>query len=141
MDGIDRERREYGVNRLFKVLRVVLLFGVRELVVVQEKDVVFLQSGDEFLTPDTILIVHHLSHSRRNGSELFSGAHGIGTRRTDIALALLFQSSNPDFEEFIQIGGDNTNKSQALKNGVACILSLFKNPLIELQQAQFTVVV
>ena len=75
MDRVHRERREHRINRFLKVLGVVLFFCVRQLVVVEKKDVVFLQGRNQFLAPGTILIVHHLAHPRRNGCELFSGAH------------------------------------------------------------------
>src|SRR6266571_2613191 len=105
MDWVHRERREHRVNRFLKVLRVVLLFFVRELVATEEKNAVFLQDRNQFLFPNPILVIHHPTHPRRNSCELFAGTHSVRTRGADVTLALLFQTSDPYLKEFIEIGG------------------------------------
>src|SRR5690348_14895616 len=99
MHWVQRERGEHREDHFLKVVRVVLLFFVRELIVAEKKNVIFLQGRDQLLPPGAILVVHHFTHPRRNSRELFAGAHSIGPSRTDITLVLLLQTSDPYLKE------------------------------------------
>src|SRR5690348_15812901 len=103
MDRIHSQRCQHGENRLLKVSRVVLLFFARQFVKAKKKDVVLFQSRNQLLDPCTVLVIDDSAHPGRNRSELFSGTHSVGPGRTEGALALLLQTSDPDLEEFIEI--------------------------------------
>src|ERR1700759_693614 len=79
MRRVHRERREHRMDRVLKVLCVILLFFLCQLLVAQKRNVVLLQGRDQILAPDSVLVIHHFPHSGRNSSKLFSRAHPIGS--------------------------------------------------------------
>src|SRR5215471_13970694 len=101
MDRVHRKGREHRKNGFVEILRVILLFLSRQLVVAEKIDLIFSQGRNQILDPDAILVFDHSTHPAGNRCKLFPWAHSIGSGRTGIALALLLQAGNPHFKEFI----------------------------------------
>ena len=54
MGGIHRERREHRKDEFLKVLRIILLFFLREFLVAEKRNVALFQGRDQFLAPDAV---------------------------------------------------------------------------------------
>ena len=61
------------------------------------------------------------------------------TRTANSLFYLLFQSSNADLEEFVQIAGDDTQISQTLQQRNPLICSLREYPALECQDGKLPV--
>ncbi len=69
----------------------------------------------------------------------FLGCHLVRTRRRRTDLQSLFQRSDPNLEELVEIRGRNTQKAKALEKRDIAVTGLFQYALIELEQAEFAV--
>jgi len=68
---------------------------------------------------------------------LRAGRPAIDTNLPDAVFDLLQQSGDANHKKFVQIGADDRQKLDALEQRIARIASLFEDPALKLEEAQF----
>src|SRR5260221_10486756 len=101
MHRVDRERRKNGINRLFKIVRVILPLVIAQIFIGKEEDILLLQSRDQSFVPKPILIVDHLSNALRNGEQLLFRTHPVGSSLAPLSFTLLPQASHSNLKKLI----------------------------------------
>ena len=72
-------------------------------------------------------------------SNSLRGAQPVRTNVTRLALDLLFDPGDPDFEKLVQIRTDDREKLDPLDQRLCLVLRFFENAAVELEPAQLAV--
>ena len=51
----------------------------------------------------------------------------------------LFEGSDADFEEFVEVGADDSEEFETFEERLGRILGFFENALVEFEPAEFTI--
>ncbi|MNE21971.1 hypothetical protein D3C80_1151560 [compost metagenome] len=102
-------------------------------------DLVFLQLRQQHIVEDRVLTmdlaVHHFTDSRQRLVRLQAVSAGLLTGKGD----LLLQARHTNFEELIQVAGEDQQELQPLQQRIVLIQRLFQHADIELQLGQLAV--
>ena len=97
------------------------------------------EGGKEFVVPELVLVADHLDHVLPDGLEGLARAHAVGAGVVGLVLDLLLDASDADFEKFVEVGGDDAEKADALEERLGGVLRLFQDAAVEGEPAQFAV--
>ena len=137
--GVDRKRREDGINGLEeKFFKMSALCGGNIRVVV-EADALRLELGGDGFAPAAVLVLHHAANAGADLRQCLRGGEPIGTGLGGIRLVLLFQARNADLEKFIKVRADDAEELQPLEHGIRFVDRLVQHALVELEPTQLAV--
>ncbi|MNI37173.1 hypothetical protein D3C73_912530 [compost metagenome] len=130
-----QQRHHIAVEHL---ARPLLLLGV-PFGSVMQGDALCLHGGQNVVVKQVVLPRHQGVHGVLDVFEGLIRCHAVGAHQVGRLKLLLFQAGNPDFEEFIQIGTDDTHVPQPLQQRRRRIFRHRQHALVEFKQRQFTI--
>ena len=139
MGRVDGQGREHGPDFVpviplhpFQVRRVQ--FGD-----VEDPNPVFCQRRHQFVPPAAALVRHHAADPPDNGAENLRRRETVQAAFHYLRFDLLFQSGNPDFEEFVEVRGGNAEEFQLFEKRIGSVERLLEDTLVELQPAHLAI--
>ena len=90
--------------------------------------------------PDGLLVGHETSGELVDRSKLLHRRQAVLRQRRDAGANLAVHAGGANHVEFIEIGGGNREKSQALEQWMLLVAGFFQNAMIELQPGQLAIV-
>src|SRR6266478_2981094 len=139
MTGVHCQWRQHWKNFLLKITMRPRCSFRRQLRNFAYVDPILRQLRLQLIFPKCTLGRHQLAHRFLDAIEYLCGAQSVRANVTRLALDLLFDSGDPDFEKLVQIRTDNCEKLDALDERLPLILRFFENAAVELEPAQLAV--
>ena len=98
-------------------------------------DAVFHQGGRQLVVPECVLGCYHFMCSPLDGIKDFGGAKAIWANVARLAFNLLFDSSDPNFEELVQIRTEDCQELDPFDQGLSWVLGFLQNTSVKFQPA------
>ncbi|SPU54099.1 Uncharacterised protein [Bordetella trematum] len=115
------------------------LLGLVPLGSMMQRNTFLLQAWEDLIVEQIVLPVHQRVHGALHFLEGFVRGPPVRADHFGILSLLFFQAGNPDFEELIQIGADDTHVAQPLKQGRGGVLGHRQHSFVELEQRQLAI--
>ena len=137
--GVDRKRREGGVDVVFEEFFEPRLFRYRAFLRRFEEDFFLAQGGQDFLRPDPIFVRRHSRRDFGDSPQLLARAQPVEPDFGDSRLELLLEPRDADFEEFVEVVADNREEAQPLEQRERRFGAQVEDASVERQPAQLAV--
>lgn len=84
----------------------------------QEADALAVEFGDQLFAPATVEVVDHPADAFADGVEGVGGGDPVGGGLDDAAGDLLAEAGDADLDEFMKVGGGDTEELDAFEEGI-----------------------
>ena len=139
VSGVEGQRRQRGQHLLAEVATHELPLPGPEVVMVEEKDSLPLESRADVNRPAPLVLLECRQQLSADLVELFRGSHPVGRSLDHSRKLLLTQSGHPDHEELVEVAGEDRHELRSLQQKPGVVVGLLENALVELQPAEFAV--
>ncbi|MCY1529879.1 hypothetical protein D9M68_650480 [compost metagenome] len=106
---------------------------------VMQGDALRVHGGQDLVVEQVVLAADQLMHRLLDVLKRLVRRHAVRPHQVRRLPLLLLQAGNPDLEEFIQVGTDDTHIAQPLEQGRLRILRHRQHAFVEFQQRQLAV--
>ena len=85
---------------------------------VEDANAVLRQRRHQMIAPTGVLLVHHPANALHDGFEYFGGREPVEGALNDVALDLLLDAGDADFEELVEVGADDAEELEPFQQGI-----------------------
>ena len=137
--GIETDRRQHRHHLPEEVFPDPLALGIGPLGTTQKTDVLRREQWQDHVIECPVLLADEHMRFFTYPTEGVMRGQAIGGDYRGMGLDLFLETCDTDFEELVQIAGNDAQETQALQQGHPVVLRLGENAAIEGQQAEFPI--
>ena len=136
---IEGQRRQRRKNLAREVTAQPGFLVVTQLGPGQNRDTAAAKLGRQVAVPAVEGAFEVAEQRLADGGQLLQRGHAVRRRLQDPAGDLAAEPGHPNHEKFVEVGGENGEEFDPLKQGIASVQGLFKYPPVELQPGRFPI--